>query len=59
VLLLKLTDKQVIAVIGANATQKMASGGPGAGVKALYEVTPLEGLTKKIGDRAEIIYVKG
>ncbi|MCU0459684.1 MAG: glycoside hydrolase family 3 C-terminal domain-containing protein [Bacteroidales bacterium] len=56
---MKLTDKQVIAVIGANATQKMASGGPGAGVKALYEVTPLEGLTKKIGDRAEIIYVKG
>jgi beta-glucosidase len=49
----------VIAVIGANATQKMATGGLGAGVKALYEVTPLEGLTKKIGDRAEIIYVKG
>ncbi len=59
VLPLKLADKPVIAVIGANATQKMASGGLGAGVKALYEVTPLEGLTKKIGDRAEIIYVKG
>jgi len=59
VLPLKLTGKTVIAVIGANATQKMASGGLGAGVKALYEVTPLEGLTKKIGDRAEIIYVKG
>ena len=56
---LKLADKPVIAVIGANATQKMASGGLGAGVKALYEVTPLEGLTKKIGDRAEIIYAKG
>ncbi|NLE35462.1 MAG: glycosyl hydrolase, partial [Bacteroidales bacterium] len=59
VLPLKLADKPVIAVIGANATQKMASGGLGAGVKTLYEVTPLEGLTKKIGDRAEIIYVKG
>ncbi len=59
VLPLKLTDKPVIAVIGANATQKMATGGLGAGVKALYEITPLEGLTKKIGDRAEIIYVKG
>ena len=59
VLPLKLKDKPVIAVIGANATQKMASGGLGAGVKALYEITPLEGLTKKIGDRAEIIYVKG
>ncbi|MBE0679732.1 MAG: glycoside hydrolase family 3 C-terminal domain-containing protein, partial [Bacteroidales bacterium] len=59
VLPLKLVGKPVIAVIGANATQKMASGGLGAGVKALYEVTPLEGLTKKVGDRAEIIYVKG
>ena len=59
VLPLKLENKPVIAVIGANATQKMASGGLGAGVKALYEVTPLEGLKKKIGDRAEIIYVKG
>ncbi|MFZ2338232.1 MAG: glycoside hydrolase family 3 C-terminal domain-containing protein [Bacteroidales bacterium] len=59
VLPLKLVDKPVIAVIGANATQTMASGGLGAGVKTLYEVTPLEGLTRKIGDRAEIIYAKG
>ncbi|MGB8357623.1 MAG: glycoside hydrolase family 3 C-terminal domain-containing protein [Bacteroidales bacterium] len=59
VLPLKLAGKPVIAVIGANATQTMASGGLGAGVKTLYEVTPLEGLTKKIGDRAEIIYAKG
>jgi len=59
ILPLKLADKPVIAVIGANATQKMASGGLGAGVKALYEVTPLDGLKEKIGDQAEIIYVKG
>ena len=59
VLPLKLNEKPVIAVIGANATQKMASGGLGAGVKTLYEVTPLEGLKNKIGDRAEILYAKG
>jgi len=59
VLPLKLSGKPVIAIIGANAKQKMASGGLGAGVKALYEVTPLEGLTKKIGDRAEIKYAEG
>lgn len=59
VLPLKLKDKPVIAVIGANATQKMATGGLGAGVKALYEITPLEGLKNKIGDRVEIKYVKG
>ncbi len=59
VLPLNLNDKPVIAVIGANATQIMATGGMGAGVKTLYEVTPLEGLKNRIGDKAEIIFAKG
>jgi beta-glucosidase len=59
VLPLKLENKPVIAVIGANATQKMATGGLGAGVKTLYEITPLEGLKNRIGDKAEIIYAQG
>jgi beta-glucosidase len=37
----------------------MATGGLGAGVKTLYEVTPLEGLKKQIGDKADILYAKG
>jgi beta-glucosidase len=41
---LDLSLNPMIAVIGANATQIMATGGLGAGVKTLYEVTPLEGL---------------
>ena len=56
---LKLKNKPVIAVIGANAKQIMGSGGLGAGVKTLYEVTPLEGLNNRIGDKAEIIYAQG
>ncbi len=56
---LRLKNKTKIAVIGANATQTMATGGLGAGVKTLYEVTPLEGLKNRIGDKAEIIYAKG
>ena len=48
-----------IAVIGDNATRKQAIGGVGAGVKALHEVTPLEGLQAKIGNKAEIIYAQG
>lgn len=56
---LDLNEKPVIGVIGANATQIMATGGLGAGVKTLYEVTPLEGLKNKIGDKAEIIYAQG
>ncbi len=56
---LRLKNKPRIAVIGSNATQIMATGGLGAGVKTLYEVTPLEGLKNRIGDKAEIIYAKG
>ncbi|HEX2920094.1 MAG TPA: glycoside hydrolase family 3 C-terminal domain-containing protein [Bacteroidales bacterium] len=59
ILPLKLENRPVIAVIGANATQKMATGGLGAGVKTLYEVTPLEGLKNRIGDKAEIIFAQG
>jgi beta-glucosidase len=59
VLPLQFKNKPVIAVVGANATQIMGSGGMGAGVKTLYEVTPLEGLKNRIGDKAEIIFVKG
>ena len=59
VLPLDLNQKPVIAVIGANAGQIMGSGGIGAGVKTLYEVTPLEGLKNRIGDKAEIVYAKG
>jgi beta-glucosidase len=59
VLPLQLGNRPVIAVIGTNATQPMASGGFGAGVKTLYEVTPLEGLKNRIGDKAEIIFAQG
>jgi beta-glucosidase len=59
ILPLQLKNKPTIAVIGANATQIMGSGGMGAGVKTLYEITPLEGLKNRIGDKAEIIFAKG
>jgi beta-glucosidase len=56
---LQLENRPVIAVIGANAVQTMGLGGMGAGVKTLYEVTPLEGLKNRIGDQAEIVYAQG
>jgi beta-glucosidase len=59
VLPLQLKNRPKIAVIGANATQTMATGGLGAGVKTLYEVTPLDGLKNRIGDKAEIIFAQG
>ena len=48
-----------IAVIGQNAVLKTQSGGMGAGVKALYEVTPLEGIVKRAGSDVEVVYAPG
>lgn len=49
-----------IAVIGDNAVRHMATGGVGAGVKALYEITPLEGLQKAYeGTNVKIKYAQG
>ncbi len=49
-----------IAVIGENAVRHMASGGVGAGVKALYEITPLEGLEMAYeGSDVTIKYAQG
>ena len=52
-------DVKKIAVIGQNAVLKTQSGGMGAGVKALYEVTPLEGITKRAGKDIEVTYAPG
>ena len=48
-----------IAVIGQNAVLKTQSGGMGAGVKAIYEVTPLEGICKRAGADIEVKYAPG
>lgn len=56
---INLDKVKKIAVIGDNADRKMASGGVGAGVKALYEVTPLAGLRNRVGNKAEIVYAQG
>jgi len=52
-------DVKKIAVIGQNAVLKTQSGGMGAGVKALYEITPLEGIRKRAGEGVEVSYAPG
>ena len=54
-----LNKVKKIAVIGENATRKLADGGFGAGVKARYEITPLEGLKSRIGLKAAIQFAPG
>lgn len=59
ILPINLDQHKKIAIIGDNANRKMALGGVGAGVKALCEITPMQGLQAKIGDRAELIFAQG
>lgn len=57
---LDLTQVKRLAVIGDNATKTMALGGVGAGVKTLYEITPLAGLQQALqGTDTEILYAQG
>ena len=48
-----------VAVIGDNATRKHCSGGLSSEIKALYEITPLEALSKKFGDKVKINFAQG
>jgi len=48
-----------LAVIGENADLAHAAGGGSSGIKALYEITSLGGLKKRLGDTVEINYAKG
>lgn len=54
-----LTQVRKIAVIGENAIKMMTVGGGSSSLKVKYEITPLEGLKARIGDRAEIVYARG
>ncbi len=56
---LNLEKIKSIAVIGDNATHKHAHGGFGAGVKARYEITPLDGLKARVGNKATIHFAQG
>jgi beta-glucosidase len=48
-----------IAVIGQNATAKFAHDGNSAAIKTSYEVTPLEGITKRADAAVKVTYVEG
>ncbi len=49
-------DVKKIAVIGRNAVALTQSGGVGAGVKSVYEITPLQGIKNKTPEGVEVIY---
>jgi len=52
----KLTS---LAVIGENATALHAYGGDSAKIKAFYEVNPLDGILRRVGDSVTVTYSPG
>ncbi len=59
--ILPLDPSQIksLAVIGDNATRKHSFGGQSSEIKALYEVTPLEGLKNRAGAQFDIRFAQG
>jgi len=59
ILPIDFTKLKSIAVIGDNATRKHTNGGLSSEIKTLYEVTPLEALTRKFGSSIKINFSQG
>ena len=48
-----------VAVIGENAVRHHATGFFGAGVKTMHEITPLDGIVRRVGSNMNITYSAG
>ena len=59
VLPVNLAKTKKIAVIGENAIKMMTVGGGSSSLKAKYEISPLDGIKKRVGSQAEIVYARG
>ena len=46
-------------VVGENAIKAMTVGGGSSSLKARYEVSPLDGIKKRVGSQAEVVYARG
>lgn len=56
---LKLDRPVKIAVIGENAVKMMTVGGGSSSLKVKQEISPLDGLKKRLAGKADIMYVRG
>ena len=59
VLPIDLNKAKKIAVIGENAVKMMTVGGGSSSLKVQRELSPLDGIRKRVGDKAEVIYARG
>ena len=56
---LRLDDAKRILVVGENAIKMMTVGGGSSSLKAQFEILPLDGLRKAMGDKVEIDFARG
>jgi beta-glucosidase len=59
VLPINLSKTKTIAVIGENAMKMMTVGGGSSSLKAQYEISPLDGIRKRVGSQANVMYARG
>lgn len=59
VLPLDLNKTKKILVVGENAIKAMTVGGGSSSLKTRYEVSPLDGIKKRVGSQAEVVYARG
>ena len=54
-----LAKTKKIAVIGENAVTMMTVGGGSSSLKVQREISPLDGIRNRVGNRAEVVYARG
>ena len=59
VLPMKLDGHKKVAVIGENAVKMMTVGGGSSSLKARYEISPLDGIRKRLDGKADVVYARG
>ncbi len=59
VLPIDLNKAERILVVGENAVKMMTVGGGSSSLKVEREVSPLDGIRERVGDKAEVIWVRG
>ncbi|MBV4203840.1 glycoside hydrolase family 3 C-terminal domain-containing protein [Bacteroides salyersiae] len=54
-----LAKTKKIAVIGENTVKMMTVGGGSSSLKVQREISPLDGIRNRVGNRAEVVYARG
>lgn len=59
VLPIDLNKAKKIAVVGENAVKMMTVGGGSSSLKVQRELSPLDGIRQRVGNKAEVVYARG